>query len=361
MAQNYKEEITAEIEEVDAVIGTNSYDELLRVIDEAYEGTKNVVMKPLSGFPESKAKRAFASGGFSEYLKIAEGCDKRCTYCIIPQLRGRYRSVPMDELLLEAASMAESGTVELNIVAQETTLYGVDIYGEKRLHILLRELCKIEGIRRIRVMYCYPEEIYDELIETIASEPRICHYLDLPIQHCNNDILKKMGRRTTKEDLLALIEKLRIKIPDIVLRTSLISGFPGETYYKHRELMDFVNTVRFDRLGVFTYSREEGTPAAAMPKQVTEKTKQKRRGEIMELQQQISNEKNQDRVGNIYEVYVEGYMPESDTYIGRTYADAPDVDGYIFFTADRTLNTGDFVNCLVTGANEYDLYGVVSS
>ena len=291
------------------------------------------------------------------YLKIAEGCDKHCTYCIIPKVRGNYRSVPKESLLKEARELADKGVRELILVAQETTVYGKDLYGKKSLHILLKKLCEIRGIRWIRILYCYPEEIYDELIETIRDEKKICHYLDLPIQHASDRILKRMGRRTTQAELVEIVNKLRREIPDIVLRTTLISGFPGETQEDHEELMSFVDEMEFDRLGVFTYSPEEDTPLATMPDQVAEEVKEARRDEIMELQQEISYDKGTDRIGQELLVMIEGKVADESAYIGRTYGDAPKVDGYIFVQTGELLMTGDFAKVRVTGALEYDLIG----
>ena len=291
MAQRYKNEITEEVPEVDAVLGTTSYEDIYRAIQEAVDGKKFQEFKSIDYLPESLGRRVLTTGGHFGYLKIAEGCDKHCTYCIIPKLRGKFRSVPMEHLLTQAREMAEEGVKELILVAQETTVYGTDIYEKKSLHVLLKELCKISGIRWIRVLYCYPEEIYDELIQTMKEEKKICHYLDLPIQHASDRILKRMGRRTTRAELVDIVNKLRGEIPDIVLRTTLITGFPGETEEDHEELMEFVDEMEFDRLGVFTYSPEEDTPAAGMPEQIPEEIKEERRDEIMELQQEISYDK----------------------------------------------------------------------
>ena len=293
------------------------------------------------------------------YLKIAEGCDKHCTYCIIPKLRGKFRSVPMERLIAQAEDMAEQGVKELILVAQETTVYGKDLYGKKSLHILLQKLCEIKGIRWIRVLYCYPEEIYDELIETIRDEKKICHYLDIPIQHASDRILKRMGRRTSKQELIDIVGKLRKEIPDIVLRTTLITGFPGETEEDHEELKEFVDAMEFDRLGVFTYSPEEDTPAAEMTDQIPEEVKEERRDELMELQQEISYDRGQDRIGQELLVMIEGKVADESAYIGRTYGDAPKVDGYIFVQTGELLMTGDFAKVRVTGALEYDLIGVL--
>ena len=360
MAQRYKNEIIEEVPEVDAVLGTTSYEDIYRAIQEAVDGKQFQEFKSIDYLPESLGRRVLTTGGHFGYLKIAEGCDKHCTYCIIPKLRGKFRSVPMERLLTQAREMAEEGVKELILVAQETTVYGTDIYGKKSLHVLLKELCKISGIRWIRVLYCYPEEIYDELIQTMKEEKKICHYLDLPIQHASDRILKRMGRRTTRAELVDIVNKLRGEIPDIVLRTTLITGFPGETEEDHEELMEFVDEMEFDRLGVFTYSPEEDTPAAGMPDQIPEEIKEERRDEIMELQQEISYDKGMDRIGQELLVMIEGKVADESAYIGRTYGDAPKVDGYIFVQTGELLMTGDFAKVRVTGALEYDLIGVLA-
>lgn len=303
--------------------------------------------------------RVITTGGYSSYLKIADGCDKHCSYCIIPKIRGEYRSYPKAQILKDARDLAAAGVKELNIVAQETTMYGKDIYGKKVFHELLRELCQVEGIEWIRILYCYPEEITDELIQVMKEEKKICHYLDLPIQHASDDILKRMGRRTNKAQLVDIIGRLRAEIPDIALRTTLITGFPGETEAQHEELMDFVEQLRFDRLGVFTYSPEEGTAAALMPDQIDADVKLQRQEELMALQQEIAFEISDAMTGRTLDVLVEGRLPEEGVYIGRTYKDAPDVDGYIFITAPYELMSGDLVKVKVTGSNEYDLIGEV--
>lgn len=357
MAQRYKEEIIQEIPEVDAVLGTTSYMDILKAIDEACEGRHFQEFRDINELPEDSGRRVLTTGGHYGYLKIAEGCDKHCTYCIIPSLRGRFRSVPQERLIAQAEHMAEQGVKELILVAQETTMYGTDLYGKKTLHLLMKELCKIKGIRWIRVLYCYPEEIYDELIQVMKEEKKICHYLDLPIQHASDRILKRMGRRTTRAQLTAIIEKLRKEIPDIVLRTTLITGFPGETEADHQEVMEFVDEMEFDRLGAFTYSAEEGTPAETMEGQIPEEVKEERRDEIMELQQEISLEKGNDRIGQELLVMIEGKVSGESAYIARTYGDAPKVDGYIFVQTGELLMTGDFAKVRVTGALEYDLIG----
>ena len=361
MAQRYKEEIIEEIPEVDAVLGTTSYMDILKAIDEACEGRHFQEFRDINELPEDSGRRVLTTGGHYGYLKIAEGCDKHCTYCIIPSLRGRFRSVPQERLIAQAEHMAEQGVKELILVAQETTMYGTDLYGKKTLHLLMKELCKIKGIRWIRVLYCYPEEIYDELIQVMKEEKKICHYLDLPIQHASDRILKRMGRRTSKAQLVGIITKLRREIPDIVLRTSLITGFPGETEEDHQELMEFVDEMEFDRLGVFTYSPEEGTPAETMEGQVPEELKEERRDEIMELQQEISLEKGNDRIGQELLVMIEGKVSGESAYIGRTYGDAPKVDGYMFVQTGELLVTGDFAKVKVTGAMEYDLIGELAN
>lgn len=357
LAQRYQQEILDEIPEVDAVLGTTSYDKITEAVEEALAGNGHVEVTDINALPLVDEKRLVTTGGHFAYLKIAEGCDKHCTYCIIPKLRGNYRSVPMERLIKEAEDLAEQGVKELILVAQETTVYGQDIYGEKSLHKLLKELCKISGIRWIRILYCYPEEIDDNLIQAIKEEPKICHYLDLPIQHASDEILKRMGRRTSKKQLVEIIGKLRSEIPDIALRTTLITGFPGESEANHEELMGFVDEMEFDRLGVFTYSPEEDTPAADMPEQIEESVKEDRQAELMELQQDIAFDKAEDMVGSEVLMMVEGKVADENVYVGRTYKDAPNVDGLIFVHTDAELITGDFAKVKVTGALEYDLIG----
>lgn len=381
MAERYKEEILKEMPEVDAILGTGEIRRLPEVIfhslgeDAALlpkadaEASSGVSSYGLPENPSQKSTkdaskeaslgRILTTGGHYEYLKIAEGCDKNCTYCVIPSVRGPYRSMPMDKILSEARALAQRGVRELILVAQETTRYGVDLYGTKMLHILLQELAAIEGIHWIRLLYCYPEEIYPELIRVMKEEKKICHYLDLPVQHCSDQILRKMGRRTKKAELEEKIALLRREIPDIVLRTTLISGFPGETKEDHAELLDFVRRMKFDRLGVFTYSQEEGTPAARMKDQLPEEIKEERRGELMEVQRLVSQENNKNKIGEIKEVFVEGFAGEENAYVGRTYADAPNVDGYFFLTTEEVLHSGDFVRARVTGGLDYDLIGEV--
>ena len=360
LAERYRQEIIDEIPEVDAVLGTTSFDHICEAVDVALRGKNLTKFDDLQKLVKSENHRILTTGGHYAHLKIAEGCDKHCTYCIIPKIRGTFRSVPMEELVEEAKYLVSQGVKELILVAQETTLYGVDLYGEKSLHKLLRELCKISGLYWIRIQYCYPEEIYDELIQTIAEEPKICHYLDLPIQHCNDAILKRMGRRTNKQQLIDKIEKLRTAIPDIALRTTLIAGFPGETPEAHEEMMQFVNDMEFDRLGCFAYSAEEDTPAATFTDQVVQELKEEWRDEIMELQSEVCADLAEDMIGRELYAMVEGKVADEPAYIARTYKDAPGVDGYIFIQTGEALMSGDFVKVRVTGAMDYDLIGEIA-
>lgn len=357
LAERYRQEIIDEIPEVDAVLGTTAYDKILDAVDKALEGKHFLEMEDLQALPVVDTKRQITTGGHFAYMKIAEGCDKHCTYCIIPKIRGTYRSVSMEQLIKEAEELAAQGVKELILVAQETTLYGKDLYGEKSLHKLLKELCKVSGIQWIRILYCYPEEITDELIQVIKEEPKICHYLDLPIQHANDEILKRMGRRTSKQELIDIVTKLRKEISDICLRTTLITGFPGETEEQHQELVEFVDEMEFDRLGVFTYSPEEDTPAATMPDQIDEEVKLERQAELMELQQEIAFDTAENMIGREMLVMIEGKIADEPAYVGRTYRDAPKVDGLIFVETGELLMSGDFAKVTVTGAEEYDLIG----
>ena len=376
MAQRYQDEIQQEIPEVDAVIGTTGYTEIVPILDEILAEAEASQEEAAVEEPKEKSfvnccpsidllpasladKRVVTTGGYTAYLKIAEGCNKRCTYCIIPYIRGHYRSFPMEDLLEEARKLAEGGVKELILIAQETSVYGMDCYGRKALPELLTKLCEIEGIEWIRILYCYPEEITDELIAVMKKEKKICHYLDIPIQHSEDTILKRMGRRTNRAELVSLVEKLRKEIPDIVLRTTLITGFPGETEEEFKNMVDFVDSMEFDRLGVFPYSAEEGTKAAEMDGQITEEVKESRRDEIMALQQEISADKAASRIDDEMSVLIEGYLYEDDIYIGRTYMDAPKVDGNVFVRAEEELISGDIVPVRITGANEYDLMGDV--
>lgn len=359
LAQRYRKEIREEIPEVDALVGTMAIGEIAEAVEEALAGRGGDHYRGLNAASAVYRDRVVTTGGHYAYLKIAEGCNKRCTYCVIPKVRGDYRSIPMEDLEAQAGKLAENGVRELILVAQETTLYGVDLYGKKSLPELLKRLAGLEGIRWIRILYCYPEEITEELIDTIADEPKICHYLDIPIQHASDSVLKRMGRHTTQEQLRDIIERLRERIPDICLRTTLISGFPGETQEDFEELYRFVNEMEFDRLGVFPYSREEDTPAADMPEQVEDTVKESRRDELMELQQAVAFEKAEDMAGHVLTAMIEGKVADEETYVARTYRDAPDVDGYLFINTSAFLVSGDFVKVLVTDSNEYDLIGEI--
>ncbi len=353
LSQRFKDQILKEIPEVDAIVGTTAYDK----IAEAVEGSEKEYIDDINALPLPDTNRVCTTGGYYSYLKIAEGCDKHCTYCIIPSLRGSYRSIPMERLIKEAEFLAEGGAKELILVAQETTLYGTDIYGRKALPELLNKLSEIEGICWIRILYCYPEEINDELISVIRDNPKVCKYLDLPIQHAADNVLKRMGRRTTQKDLIGLIKKLRKEVPGIALRTTLISGFPGETEEDHKKLVSFVEKSRFEHLGVFTYSKENGTAAAKMSDQVPARTKNKRRNEIMKLQQMISKEISGSRIGSEIQVMVEGKLPEDEIWVGRSMLDAPSVDGFVFFKSPDSYLSGEIVNVKITSSSEYDLIG----
>ncbi len=364
MAQRFKDEIFDEIPEIDACLGTSSFDKILDVIEElkARDGIEDA--EEISVYDDidrlatiTESNKVITSGTFMGYLKIAEGCDKFCTYCVIPHIRGHYRSVPMEQLLKEAEYMASQGIEELVLVAQETTCYGKDLYGEKRLHVLVRELAKIDGIKWIRLMYCYPEEIYDELIDCFKEEPKLLHYIDMPMQHSEDAILKRMGRRTDRASIEAVIGKLREAAPDIAIRTSLIAGFPGETQEDHEALMAFLDEQELDRVGVFTYSREDGTPAATFENQIDEETAEQWRNEIMELQQEISLDKNETFVGKIMQVIIEGYSSDDDVYVGRTYRDAPGVDGLVFVNCDYELMSGQIVDVRINEVGPYDMIG----
>lgn len=361
LAQRYREEIKEEIPEVDGIVGTAAYDEIVSIVKRALGGELAEGFEELKRLPQVKTERILTTGGWYGYLKIAEGCNKNCSYCIIPKIRGPYRSVPMEELIRQAEELADKGVKELILVAQETTLYGKDIYGEKKLPELLKELCKVSGIQWIRILYCYPEEITPELVEVIRTEKKICHYLDIPIQHASDRVLKSMGRRTNKEQLIHMIEYLRKEIPDIVLRTTLIAGFPGETQEEHEEIMEFVDEMEFERLGVFAYSPEENTRAAEMEEQLPDELKEEWRDEIMELQQEIAFDRAQDMIGRTFTVLIEGKLADENAYMGRTYMDAPNVDGYVFVMTDEELVSGDFVRVKITGAQEYDLIGEIEN
>lgn len=359
LAERYHTEIESEIPEVDGIVGTTAIEKIVPVVKEALENGKSICLSDLNKLPKGLTERVLSNGGFTSYLKIAEGCNKHCTYCIIPKLRGNYRSVPMEELIEEANALAEKGITELILVAQETTVYGVDLYGEKKLPELLEKLCKIPELQMIRVLYCYPEEITKELAQVMADNTKICNYIDMPIQHCSDVVLKRMGRRTNKEELIQCVNMLRSEVPDIAIRTTLITGFPGETEAQHEELIEFVKEMKFDRLGVFTYSQEEGTPAADYDDQVEEEVKARRQDELMSVQRDVVFKKNEDMVGKKIRAVVDGYLPEEEVYVARTYMDAPGVDGCIFFEASYEIVSGTQVILAVTDASGYDLIGVL--
>lgn len=361
LAQRYQEEIQEEIEEVDAIIGTSAIEAIADTLEEVLSGHRKNHIEALDKAPAGGRRRIVTTGGYYAHLKIAEGCNKHCTYCIIPKIRGNYRSIPMEKLLSEARQLVQGGVRELILVAQETTLYGVDLYGKKSLPRLLKELCRIEELEWIRLLYCYPEEITKELIQTIREEPKICHYLDIPIQHGSDPVLKRMGRHTDTAQIRQLIGTVREEIPDICIRTTFITGFPGETEKDHENTMEFINEMEFDRLGVFTYSPEEDTPAAEMEHQIEEEVKKKRQEEIMELQQEIAFEAAENMVGKTLTAMIEGKVADEDAYVARTYKDAPGVDGYLFIHTDRQLMSGDFLPVLITGSNEYDLIGEIAN
>lgn len=361
LAQRYKDEIQTEIPEVDAIMGASNLDDIVEVVEESVKqhSGKLIRLRDLNYLPKNLTDRVVTTGNAYAYLKIAEGCNKRCTYCIIPYLRGNYRSIPMEEILDTARKLAANGYQELILVAQETTVYGVDLYQEKRLPMLLREISKIDGIRWLRLLYCYPEEITEELIREMAENEKICHYIDIPIQHCNDEILKAMGRRTSKEQIRKVVEQLREAMPDIAIRTTLITGFPGESTKQHEEMLAFIDEMEFERLGAFTYSPEEGTKAAEYPDQIEEETKKQWLDDIMTLQQEVSYDNNQEMIGRELIVLIEGYLYEEDIYIGRSYREAPGVDGYIFVSAEEEIVSGEYVPVRITEANEYDLIGEV--
>ncbi len=361
MAQRYKDQIAKEMPEVDAFIGTMSLDSIVEVIDELAK--KDSSTEPIRKYDEldapypdrTKVERIVTERPYLEYLKIADGCDKRCTYCAIPYFKGKYKSVPMESVIEEAGVLADSGVKELILVAQETTCYGIDLYGEKRLHMLLRELSKIDGIEWIRLLYAYPEEIYPELIQEMASNPKVLHYIDMPIQHTEDDILRRMGRRIDNDGIRRVVKELRDKMPDIIIRSTIITGFPGETIQEHELLLDTLAELRLDRVGVFAYSQEDGTPAAAFDEQIDEDTKNERLEDIMLLQQDISAEKLEECVDKEYDIIIDGYLPDDDVYVGRSYMDAPDIDGMVFIASDRELISGEIVRGKITDSDVYDL------
>ncbi len=357
LAERYREEVLKEMPEVDAVCGTGDFPAINRIIEDAMAGERPVLYGHQNEPVDDGLPRIRATAPYTAYLKIADGCDNHCTYCIIPKLRGSFRSRSMDHIIAEAASMAKEGVKEVILVAQDTSCYGIDLYGKKSIAPLLDALSEIEGLEFIRLHYCYPENIDKELIAAIKNNAKVCNYLDLPIQHCNDRILKRMGRASTKQELLSIIETLRCEIPDIALRTSLITGFPGETEEEFEELCDFVRTVRFDKLGVFAYSQEEGTPAALLPDQIAEDVKEQRCESILEIQESISQEINQSRIGNIYPVLTEGYDENEFLYYGRSYFDSIEVDGLVYFAASREVQAGEIVPVKILDAGNFDVTG----
>lgn len=356
MSQRYKEELLHEIPEVDIVVGTNEYDKIAEIIKN-YNNEQNEKIHCSDVYMNTRLRRVVTTPSYMAYLKIAEGCDNCCTYCVIPSIRGKYRSRSIEEIIKEAKSLAKGGARELIIIAQDTTRYGIDLYGEYKLPELLKRLCDIEGVHWLRLHYCYPELITDDLIDTIAAEEKICNYIDIPIQHCNDEILKLMGRKTNKKEICDLIKKLRERIPGVVLRTSLIAGFPGETEEQFDELREFVTEAEFDRLGVFAYSQEEGTPAARLLGQLDEDEKLARQEMIMVDQAAVSEALNQKKIGKVFEVLVEGYDAIIKKFYGRTYGDSEEIDGKVFFTASVKPRPGDFVKVKILDYTEYDLYG----
>jgi len=355
MAQRYKDEILKEIQEVDAVVGTTSFDSLAQVIfDLEQKKERQCIINSNNREFERPVERILTTPTHYAYLKIAEGCSKCCSYCAIPSIRGGYRSFKMDSLIAQANAMAQKGVKEIIIIAQETTIYGTDLYKEKKLHILLNEISNIDGIDRIRLLYSYPEEIYDKLIECMANNPKICHYMDMPIQHCNDEILRLMGRKIDKNGIKDVINKLRKAMPDIVLRTSLITGFPTESEKQHKELIEFLKDVKIDHVGVFTYSMEEGTRAAAFSDQIDEDTKLRRQEELMLTQRQMLKELNKKWIGMTLHCLVDGYLADDNIYVARSYADSPDVDSLIFVNSDRVLNSGDKIKVKIEKYSDYD-------
>lgn len=359
LSQRYHEDLEGLIPEIDGFIGISAIDRIVEDIDRVVEGEKVKDFPDINEPQNITAFRYMTPPYHSSYLKIAEGCDKNCTYCSIPSIRGAFRSIPMEELVDEAKYLADNGVSEIILIAQETTVYGTDLYGKKSLVELVEKISEIDGIKWIRLMYCYPEEIDDALIDLLAKNKKVCHYLDIPIQHSSDLILQRMGRRTSRKDLVDIITKLRKKVPDISLRTSLIAGFPGETQEDFEDLLAFVKEIKFDRLGVFAYSREEGTLAYKFKNQVPQKIKKERRNKIMEEQSKISEYKNSLMVDKVFTAIIDGFDPENEVYVGRLYKDAPDVDGVVFIKGDRNLMSGDYVDVLITDYNEYDLIGEI--
>lgn len=358
LAQRYSEEIKKEIPEVDAVVGTTAYEELISVLDDVTDSRKPTCLKDINYLPKQSGKRIHSTGTVYSYLKIAEGCNKGCTYCIIPSLRGSYRSVPMEDIINQAVMLTAAGVRELILVAQETTLYGTDLYGHVALPELLSKLCEIKDLGWIRILYAYPEDITEELMDAINSHDKVCAYIDMPVQHASDDILRRMGRHTTEKELEEKIAMIRSRVPGIAIRTTLITGFPGETKKDHKILLDFVKRMRFDRLGVFKYSPEENTAAAEFDDQIDDDTKQTRYDEIMQLQQDIAFQMAHERIGSETDVIIEGELPDDELYVARSVMDAPDIDGCVFLPLTGEYMSGDIVRVRITDSGGYDLIGV---
>ncbi|ERI92927.1 ribosomal protein S12 methylthiotransferase RimO [Clostridiales bacterium oral taxon 876 str. F0540] len=357
LSQRYKEELLDLMPEIDIMLGVNNYDKLIESIEDFLEKNSKVYHLEYSDSLLQEGERILTTGKTTAFIRISEGCNNFCTYCVIPKIRGKYRSRKIEDIINEAKALAKTGVSELILVAQDTTMYGIDIYGKKNLNYLLNKLSEIEGIHWLRLLYCYPEEITDELVEEIASNPKVCKYIDMPIQHICNNVLKRMNRRGRKEEIIENINKMRKAIPNLVLRTSIIVGFPDETDEEFNELKEFILSTKFDKLGVFKYSQEEDTPASLMRGQISDKVKELRENELMFLQQQISSEINKSKIGRVYEVLVENF--KDGLYSGRSYEMAPEIDGEIYFKSDIDLTLGQFTNVKITESLEYDLIGVV--
>ena len=358
MAKRYKENMFEELPEVDAILGPKDYEAIADVLVKVKNGEKSISLISESNVNEDKPqKRILSTAGYYAFLKIAEGCDNHCTYCTIPVIRGKYKSRPIETLVEEAISLEAQGVKELILVAQDTGYYGKDIYGKYRLSDLLRKLSEITGIEWIRILYCYPEHINDVLIEEMKNNKKVCKYIDMPIQHADNHVLKRMGRKCLSDDLRRAVNSLREAMPEIVIRTTVIVGFPGETDQQFRTLAEFMNEIKFDKLGAFEYSPEEGTPAVDFPGHIDDGVKQNRKKTVMEEQRRISYDLNQKRVGERYKVITDGYLPDKNVYVGRGYMDSFEIDGMIFFTSDKELLAGDFIDVVITAASEYDLVG----
>lgn len=358
LGERYKEDLMKELPEIDGILGTGNIDEIVDVVNLLLEGEKTIRTGEINKDYDESIKRSLVKGEHTSYIKIAEGCDNLCTYCIIPKLRGKYRSRDMDSIIEEAKALVENGTKEIILIAQDTTKYGIDIYNEYRLPNLLDELNKIEGLKWIRILYLYPDTFNDSLIESIKRNEKVTNYVDIPIQHINNKVLRRMNRSTSKESITELINKLRKEIPDITIRTTLIVGFPGETEEEFNELYDYIKETKFDRLGAFTYSKEEDTPAALLGDQIDEDIKIERQEKIMKLQQEISFNLSRKKIGKEYEVLVEEKV-EDGVYIGRTYMDSPEIDGIVYVHSDKDLEVGSFVTVEISESLEYDLIGDV--